>query len=79
MARRSYKTVGKAAAVLAVVLLLSLGLCGANDLLQNGHYATGPGLLGLIGLLGIIVSTLALVVTGLVVFVVFLLNLFDRD
>jgi uncharacterized membrane protein len=68
--------VGQAATVFTVLLLLSLGLCGATFLIHNDTFTMGPGL---VGLLGIAVSSCALVVIGLVALTIFLLNLRDRD
>ncbi len=76
MARRSYKTVGQAAAGFAVALLLSLGFCGVTFVMQNNDFAMVPGL---IGLLGIVASTLGLVVMGIAALILFLLNYFDGD
>jgi uncharacterized membrane protein len=76
MAQRSYKQVAQAAAVSAVALLVSLGLCGATLLTHNDIFSMEPGL---IGLLGIAASLCALVAIGLVALVIFLLNLRDRD
>ena len=76
MRRNHYEGLGKAAAICAAALLVSLGLCGVTLLAHSNDLAMGPGL---IGLLGIAASTLGLVVVGLIALIEFLINLIKPD